>query len=231
MHIPEGYLSPQTCGVMGAAMLPIWAVASRKVSQSLDKKNIPMMAMGAVFSFIIMMFNVPIPDGTTAHAVGATLLAIALGPWAACISITVALVVQALLFGDGGVLALGANCFNMAFLAPFTGYILYQLALRLKANKILASAVGAYVGINMAAIATGVELGLQPALFHTAGGAPLYFPYGMNLSLPAMLFAHLTIAVAAEAVVTGLAVYYLQRIDEEEHLLYRASSRLKGVVS
>ena len=115
MHIPEGYLSPQTCGVMGAVMVPLWTVASKKVAQTLSKKNIPVMAMGAAFSFIIMMFNVPIPDGTTAHAVGATLLAVALGPWAASISISVALMIQALLFGDGGVLALGANCFNMAF--------------------------------------------------------------------------------------------------------------------
>jgi cobalt/nickel transport system permease protein len=90
MHIPEGYLSPQTCGVMGVVMIPIWAIASKKVAKSLEKKNIPMMAMGAAFSFIIMMFNVPIPDGTTAHAVGATLLAITLGPWEASIALSMA---------------------------------------------------------------------------------------------------------------------------------------------
>jgi len=69
-----------------------------------------------------MMFNVPIPGGTTGHAVGGVLAAILLGPWGACIVITVALVIQALLFGDGGITAIGANCFNMAFVLPFAGY-------------------------------------------------------------------------------------------------------------
>ena len=185
-----------------------------------------MMAMGAAFSFIIMMFNVPIPDGTTAHAVGATLLAISLGPWAASIAISVALIIQALLFGDGGVLALGANCFNMAFLAPFVGYAIYKLILRLKVNKVIASGIGAYIGINIAALAAGTELGLQPLLFHASNGTPLYFPYGLNLSIPAMLFAHLTVAGIAETLVTGLVIYYLQRVNEE-NILYRASGNLR----
>ncbi len=228
MHIPEGYLSPQTCGVMGAAMLPIWTIASRKVTQSLEKKNIPMMAMGAAFSFIIMMFNIPIPDGTTAHAVGATLLAITLGPWASSIAISIALIIQALLFGDGGVLALGANCFNMAFLAPFAGYMVYKFSLKLKINQSISSGIGAYIGINIAALATAIELGLQPLLFHSASGSPLYFPYGLTLSIPAMLFAHLTVAGFAEAIVTGLVIHYLQQVGEDS-ILYRASTNVRGI--
>jgi cobalt/nickel transport system permease protein len=228
MHIPEGYLSPQTCGVMGAVMLPIWAATGRKVAKTLDKKNIPMMAMGAAFSFIIMMFNVPIPDGTTAHAVGATLIAVTLGPWAATIAVSVALVIQSLLFGDGGVLALGANCFNMAFVAPFVGYLIYLLIVKLKGNKPIAAAIGSYIGINCAALAAGTELGLQPLLFHAANGTALYFPYGLKLAIPAMLFAHLTIAGIAEAVVTGLVVFYLQRVGED-NILYRASGNLRGL--
>jgi cobalt/nickel transport system permease protein len=228
MHIPEGYLSPQTCGVMGLAMVPIWTVATKQVAKNLDKKNLPMMAMGAAFAFIIMMFNVPIPDGTSAHAVGATLLAIVLGPWAASIAISIALVIQALLFGDGGVLALGANCFNMAFLAPFTGYLIYKLLTRLKVNKTIGAGIGAYIGINVAALATAIELGLQPLLFHTANGVPLYFPYGLNLAIPAMLLAHLTIAGVVEALVTGFVIYYLQRVGEE-HILYRVAAHVKGI--
>ena len=73
-----------------------------------------------------MMLNVPVPGGTTAHAVGGTLLAVLLGPWAACISISTALLIQALVFGDGGILSFGANCFNMAFVIPFFGYFVYR---------------------------------------------------------------------------------------------------------
>src|SRR5208283_432264 len=126
MHIPDGYLGPPTCGFFYAAMVPIWTVAVNKVKKTLKAKYVPLLAIGAAFSFVIMMFNVPIPGGTTGHAVGGVLVAILLGPWAACIAITVALVIQALLFGDGGITAIGANCFNMGFILPFSGFFLYK---------------------------------------------------------------------------------------------------------
>jgi cobalt/nickel transport system permease protein len=213
---------------MGAAMIPVWVIASKKVSQTFDRKSVPLMALGAAFSFIIMMFNVPIPDGTSAHAVGSTLLAIAIGPWAAGISITIALAIQALVFGDGGILALGANCFNMAFLAPFAGYFIYKAVSGLKVPKPFSAAIGAYVGINIAAFAASVEFGLQPLLFHTANGTPLYCPYGLNLAIPAMMIPHLTIAGLVEAVVTGMVVYYLQKV-KAENILYTASARIRGI--
>lgn len=227
MHIPEGYLSPQTCAVMGAAMIPVLATATKKVNETFDKKDVTTMAIGSAFAFTVMMFNVPIPGGTTAHAIGATLLAIALGPWAASISLTIALFIQALFFGDGGILALGANSFNMAFLAPFVGYGIYKLMLSLKANKVISSAVGAYLGINTAALATAIELGIQPILFHASNGHPLYFPYGLNQSIPAMMLAHLTVAGLVEAGITGLVVYYLQKTGEDS-VLYRLSYKLRG---
>ena len=114
MHIPDGYLGPPTSGALFAVMIPLWIAAARIVKQTLRTKQVPLLAIGAAFSFVLMMFNVPIPGGSTGHAVGGVLVAILLGPWAAMIAITVALVIQALLFGDGGILAFGANCFNMA---------------------------------------------------------------------------------------------------------------------
>ncbi len=214
MHIPDGYLSPQTCTVMAAGMVPVWAIAAKKVKQTIKAKYVPLMAIGAAFSFTIMMYNVPIPDGTTAHAVGGALLAIILGPWAATIAITVALALQALLFGDGGILAFSANCFNMAFVLPFVSYFTYRLIAgnseKLSARRWVGGLVGGYAGINLAAIAAGVEFGLQPMLFHGPGGAPLYSPYPLQVAVPAMAFAHLTIAGPIEAVVTALVIRYLQ---------------------
>jgi cobalt/nickel transport system permease protein len=96
MHIPDGYLSPQTAIPMIAVMVPILGVAANKVKNDLKKKQIPVLAAGAAFSFVIMMFNLPIPGGSSAHAVGAVLLAILLGPWAACLGVSVALIIQAL---------------------------------------------------------------------------------------------------------------------------------------
>jgi cobalt/nickel transport system permease protein len=214
MHIPDGYLSPSTCAAFGVVMVPAWAVAARNLKNWIKSKYVPLMAIGAAFSFTIMMYNVPIPDGTTAHAVGGGLLAVVLGPWAALICVTIALAIQALLFGDGGVLTFTANCFNMGLVLPFVTYGVYRLisgGSELTASRrFIGAAVGSYLGINAAAFCAGMELGLQPLLFHTAENVPLFCPYPLTIAVPAMLFAHLTLAGPLEAVVTALAVRYLQ---------------------
>lgn len=213
MHIPDGYLSPSTCLTLGAVMLPVWYRASAVVKKSLDVARIPFMAMGAVFAFLIMMFNVPIPDGTTAHAVGSVLIAIVLGPWAAVIAVSVALFIQALVFGDGGMLAFGVNAFNMALIMPFTGYYTYHLIAGKAANgsfrTVAAAGIAGYVGLNLAALTAAVEFGIQPLLFTAPDGTPLYCPYGLNVAVPAMMTAHLLVAGFVEGAVTALVVKYV----------------------
>jgi cobalt/nickel transport system permease protein len=219
MHIPDGYLGPGTCGLFYLAMLPIWTVASRIVKKTLNSRQVPLLAIGAAFSFVIMMFNVPIPGGTTGHAVGAVLAAILLGPWAACIAVTVALVIQALLFGDGGITAIGANCFNMAFVEVFTGYYLYRFisgsSLVTSGRRVIAAGVAGYVGINIAALSAALMFGIQPLLYKSAGGQALYCPYGLNVALPVMLGEHLLVFGWVEAIVTALVIKYLQKHSPE----------------
>jgi len=219
MHIPDGYLGPATCGVFYAAMLPVWTVASKIVKKTLKARQVPLLAIGAAFSFVIMMFNVPIPGGTTGHAVGGVLVAILLGPWAACIAITVALVIQALSFGDGGITAIGANCFNMAFILPFAGYYLYK-AISYNApinsnRRVIAAGAAGYIALNIAALFTGIEFGLQPLLHHTANGQALYCPYGLNIAVPAMAGEHLLIFGWVEAIMTALVIKYLLKTAPE----------------
>ena len=219
MHIPDGYLGPATCGVFYAVMLPIWTAASRIVKKTLKARQVPVLAIGAAFSFVIMMFNVPIPGGTTGHAIGGVLVAILLGPWAACIAVSVALVVQALLFGDGGITAIGANCFNMAFVLPFVGYYVYK-AISYNApidsnRRVLAAGIAGYIGINVAALCAGIEFGLQPLLHHTANGQALYCPYGLNVAIPAMLGGHALVFGWVEVIITALVVKYLQKKSPE----------------
>ena len=216
MHIPDNYLSPETCAVMTAAMVPVWTHAIKKVKREIPKEKMPMLGVGAAFSFTGMMFNIPLPGGTTGHAVGGTLLSAMLGPEAACISITIALLIQALIFGDGGILAFGANCFNIAFVLPFAGYAVFRLLLKLfgdselnpvsNGRRVLAASIASYVGINAAAFTTAVEFGIQPYLFHDAAGQALYCPYGLNIAIPAMMIGHLTVFGAAEVIFTA-AVY------------------------
>src|SRR5437763_16119477 len=122
MHIPDGYLSPVVSLGAGVVTVPAWAVAVRKVQSVLNQRTVTLLAIFSAFAFTIMMFNIPVPGGTTAHAVGGTLIAIVLGPWAAAIGVSTALIIQALFFGDGGILAIFTNCMNMGIILPFVGY-------------------------------------------------------------------------------------------------------------
>jgi len=217
MHIPDGYLGPLTYGALYAIMAPIWALASRIVRRTLSQREVPFLALGAAFSFVIMMFNIPIPGGSTGHAVGGVIVAILLGPWAALIAISIALVIQALLFGDGGITAIGANCFNIAFVMPMSGYLVYRLISRGSAatsrRRWIAGAIAGYVGLNLAAITTAIMFGLQPVLAKGSDGQPLYFPYPLKVAVPVMAAQHLFFFGVIEAALTALLVIYFQRSD------------------
>ena len=217
MHIPDGYLSPSTCAVLYAGATPFWYVALRRVQARLHGRLVPMISLVSAFCFVVMMFNLPLPGGTTGHAVGMGIGAVVLGPWASVLAISVALAIQALFFGDGGVTAYGANCFNMAVVGSFGAYAVYRLVAGRAAlgspRRVAAAALGGYLGINASAVCAAVEFGVQPGLFHDASGAPLYAPYPLSIALPAMLIGHLTFAGWAEAVISGGLVAYLQRAD------------------
>lgn len=216
MHIPDGYLSPQTYLVLDAAIIPIWIIAARKVNKTLKTKQIPLMALGAAFAFVIMMFNVPVIGGSTGHAVGGTLIAIILGPWAAVIAISVALVIQALVFGDGGITAIGANCVNMAVVLPFVGYYVYRLISGDSVSttrRTVSAGVAAYVAIVAAAVCAGFEFGIQPYIAHAANGQALYAPYPLGVAVPAMALEHVLFFGWVEAIVTLGVVRVLARSD------------------
>jgi cobalt/nickel transport system permease protein len=214
MHIPDSAISPATSLAACAAMAPVWAVAGRRVRTELAASRTPLLAIGAAFCFTIMMFNIPVPGGTTVHPVGGALMAVLLGPWAAVIGVSVALAVQALFFGDGGILTLGANCFTMAFALPFVSYLVYRAVASgsspSSSRRAIAAGIGSYAGLNTAALLVAVILGIQPALHHDAAGHALYFPFGLSVTLPAILVAHLLVAGPVEAIVTTLVVRYLQ---------------------
>jgi len=219
MHIPDGYLSPIFSLGAGVVTVPIWGLAGRRVQAVLNNRTVPLLSIFAALSFTIMMFNIPVPGGTTAHGVGGTLIAIVLGPWAAVIGVSLALILQALFFGDGGILAIFANCLNMGIILPFVGYLTYRLiagrAPLLSSRRVWAAGIGAYAGITVSALAVGLELGLHPILFQDAAGHPLYSPYGFGAALPAMLLAHVFGASIVEAIITALGVAYLQKQHPE----------------
>jgi cobalt/nickel transport system permease protein len=213
MHIPDGYLSPATAAVAYGAAIPFWYQASRRVRETLRGQSAPLIAVFAAFVFTIQMFNFPLPGGTTAHAVGGTLMAVVLGPWAAVIGVSTALAIQALFFGDGGIIVFGANAFNLGIALPLTGYAVYRLIAGANPGprrRTIAAAVGAYAGINVAALLMALQLGIQPMLW-SEGGRALYSPYPLDVTVPVVMAVHLTLAGFAEAAVTALAVAYLLR--------------------
>ena len=127
MHIPDGYLSPSTCATLYALAAAGWYSALKRIKRLLATRTIPLISVCGAFAFVVMMFNVPLPGGTTGHAVGVTVATIVLGPWGSILSISLALAIQALFFGDGGITTLGANCFNMAIVGSFVAYAVYRL--------------------------------------------------------------------------------------------------------
>lgn len=218
MHIPDNYLSPASCAVLAAAMVPVWAVSIKKVKKEISKVKMPQLGIAAALTFLMMMFNVPLPGGTTGHAVGGTLIAILLGPYSACISVSVALILQALLFGDGGVLAIGANCFNMAFVLPFLGYFVYKFIkdhTKSAKGEYVGVIVGSYVGINFAALCAAIEFGIQPLLYTNAAGQPLYCPYPLSVSIPTMTIEHLLIAGVVEALFSALIFTFVKKVSPD----------------
>jgi cobalt/nickel transport system permease protein len=234
MHIPDGYLSPATCATLYGASAPFWYVALERVKKALHTRLIPRLSLFAAFSFVIMMFNLPLPGGTTGHAVGIGLAAVVLGPWAAMLAVSVAIVVQALFFGDGGVTAIGANCFNMAIAGALVAYGVYRLIAGrseiTSTRRAVAAGIAGYCAVNVSALLAAVEFGIQPLLYHDASGAPLYCPYPLSVAIPAMMLGHLTIAGVAEAFVSSGVVAFLQRSDPSvlsatTHIAARSSTR------
>ena len=219
MHIPDGYISPQTSGVFYIAAIPLLGLSLRMVRSRLRQSQVPLLALLAAFSFLVMMFNIPLPGGTTGHAIGGVLIAILVGPWPALLSVSLALAVQALFFGDGGIVALGANICNLAFVMPAVGYLVFRASARgaAPASKrfAISAALGGYVGINAAALLVAVELGLQPILHSLPDGTPLYCPFGLPVTIPAMMIPHLTVGGLAEALVTGGVIAFLGKYHPE----------------
>lgn len=218
MHIPDGYLSPQTYIPLYIVFIAIVSKAIKKVKNKLTTKMIPFLGMSAAFSFLIMMFNIPIPGGTSGHAVGSALITLLFGPWIAIVSVSVAVILQAFIFGDGGITAIGANCFNMAIVMPFVAYGVFKLinnhSLELKRMSIAAFFAG-YASLCVAALITAFEVGIQPIVASTSNGIPLYAPYPLKIAIPAMTLEHLLFFGIVEGFITALIFRYFYQSNKE----------------
>jgi cobalt/nickel transport system permease protein len=218
MHIPDGYLSPQTYAPMIGIAAAFWAIALRKIKKNLSHRHVPYLAMAAAFSFLLQMFNIPIPGGTTGHAVGGAIIAILLGPWAAVLAVSIVLIIQAIIFGDGGITAIGANCFNMAVVMPFVSYWVFRLVRgsATEGKRVwIAAFLAGYIGLFMASMMTAIQFGIQPIIAQDAEGKPLYAPYPLEIAIPIMAIEHLALFGIIEGVVTAMILKYFMKHEME----------------
>jgi cobalt/nickel transport system permease protein len=192
MHIPDGYLSPAVLGTLGAASLAGVSVAARRASQSLEESRVPLMGMAGAFVFAAQMINFPVAAGASGHLLGAGLLAITLGTAPAVVVMTAILAIQALLFQDGGVLALGANVFNMALAGVAAGGWAWQALGGVRRRRVAAFAAG----VSSALVAACFALAELAASGIRIPGAALGLASGI-FALTALLEGAITAAVAA----------------------------------
>jgi cobalt/nickel transport system permease protein len=215
MHIPDGFISPSTSIAMLAITAPLWWYGFKKVKQNIDSDDnaVTFLSSMTAFAFMVMMINVPIPGGTSGHAVGMGALAILLGPWAAFFCISVALFFQAVIFGDGGILALGANSFAMGFVGAFGSYYFYEM-FKNKLPNFVSLFIAGYAGMVLASVAIAVLLGIQPMLF-SEGGKAVYFPFDLSVTIPAVVGSHVLVFGIIEGLATIGVVRFLVQVKEK----------------
>ncbi len=198
MHIPDGVLPGTTCAAAAVVSGAAVAYATVRVREDLGERSAPLLGVLAACVFAIQMLNFPISIGVSGHPLGAMLAAAVVGPWGGIVVMTVVLVVQALVFQDGGLLALGANVLNVAVLGCLVGYAVMDVVRRLLRGRAAVTAgvaLGAWCSIFVGAVACSLELATRPDLRLTQVLGP-------------MAVLHAVIGVA-EALVTGLAIHYL----------------------
>src|SRR5208283_1365645 len=161
MHIPDGFIDGKTAAVTAAISAVGVGFALRQVRRELPPRRVPLLGLAAAFLFAAQMVNFPVAGGTSGHLVGGTLVAALLGPSAAVVVVTTVLIVQCFLFQDGGVMALGANIFNMAIVNSVIGYVIYQMICRWLAGirgRVTAIAFAAWCATVLAAIGCAGQL-------------------------------------------------------------------------
>jgi cobalt/nickel transport system permease protein len=205
MHIPDGYINPTTAIAMFAISIAFLAWSWKRVKADYPQSFVALLAVSSAFVFAAQMINFPIAFGTSGHLVGGTFLAMLLGPYAAVLSMTIVLMMQAFFFADGGLIAFGANVFNMAVVGAFSFFVVKLLNRNSKSPRRFASSVffASWLSVVVGSLACAVEIGISPA-FADAGG--------LMVTVPAMLSWHVLIGLGEGAITTSL-VMSLQRLQ------------------
>lgn len=208
MHIPDGFLSPQTWIPAWGLAAGAWGWAARDLRQRLDESTVPRLAMLTALAYGLGLIMVPLPGGSSGHALGVALLTLLFGLKPAFLAYSGVLLLQALLFGAGGITSLGLNALTLGLTGGATALGLFRLLRPL--HEETAVALATWGSVMASALLLALVLGAQPLLASRADGTPLFFPFGWSITLPAMLIPHLFIGLG-EAALTLLVWRYARR--------------------
>lgn len=205
MHIPDGFLSPIICALMYVISMGFLAWSWKKSRAMYSRSLTPLLAISSALVFAAQMINFPIVYGTSGHLVGGTFLSILLGPYAATLSMTIVLMMQALFFADGGIFTFGANVFNMAVIGGLSFFLVKLLTKNSKGSGwlVLSVFIASWLSVVLGALACGLQIGFSP-VFSDAGG--------VAVTVPAMLFWHAFIGLG-EASITTTLITQLHRLQ------------------
>ena len=198
MHIPDGFIDLKTSAAVAAAGVVGVGAALRGAKNQLTEKSAPLAGLTAVYVFAVQMLNFPVAAGTSGHLLGGALAAVLVGPYAATLAITVVLIIQAFLFADGGLTALGLNIFNMSIIGVWVGYGIFLLVRKIMPKKKASIAVAAAIAGFISVPAAAAGFVMQYAVGATA-------TYETSTVLTAMISTHILIGVG-EAIITFLTV-------------------------
>ncbi len=205
MHIPDGFLSPQTYLPAYAVAAAAWVWAARGLRESLDETTVPRLAMLTALAYGLGLVMLPIPGGTSGHALGVAILALVFGVRSAFIAYSLVLLLQSLLFGAGGVTALAVNALTMGLVGSAAAVGVRKLLKGI--GETVSISLAAWVSVLLPGLLVALILGIQPLIAHKPDGSPLFFPFDLSVTLPAVLLSHAVIGLG-EAVLTVLVFRY-----------------------
>ena len=201
MHIPDGFVDLKTAISTGMVSAGGLAVAIYKVKSYFKAKVIALMGVISALIFALQMINFTIPGGTSGHLLGGALAAIVLGPHAGAVVVAVVLIVQAFIFMDGGVVAIGSNIFNMAIIGVYGSYLIYWLIIKISKSRVVfftAVALASWLSVVIASFFAALELGISGT-------------YAMGITIKAMTGVHAIIGIG-EAVITLAVIAFIDKV-------------------
>ena len=215
MHIPDGFIDPGTSAVAGVVAIGAVGVCVKQAGKAIDDKDVPLAGLAAAFVFSVQMLNFPVASGTSGHLLGGALAAVLVGPWLGPLCVAVVLVVQGLLFADGGLSALGLNVVNMSLIGGWGGYVVFvglrTVLPRARSAIVVASGIAAGLSVPLAALAFTVQ--------YAIGGNDAT---SVSTVAVAMVGVHLLIGIG-EGVITAMTVSAVMAVRPD--LVYGARSR------